>query len=235
MADCSSLPLFKKFSSFIHPVLKSRPAPKRYFFEADSSEGKQVFLVTLTASKEDGPVWKAAQELLEFGLKAASAQMRGAFGYDLVSADISGGMKTFIPANFSALLANHGKAMAPGEKRLIQYGPFWGVLSKRIPLDWGKIEFRSPVEIVPKETEKLDLYLKGIVNEGKTLCAEAATLHIVIQVVGGVPLLHPDHPAQKERLENYFGKEKGEGVKVYFFHKEALGPGVPEALPGVPG
>jgi len=86
--------------------------------------------------------------------------VKGFFGLELLSLSLSEGIQNFEAGAFVQLIINHAKKLEPGAKSVFQYGSFRFCLSKRIPEEWGKIEFKTHVEVFRKPRAQLDLFIK---------------------------------------------------------------------------
>lgn len=211
-----STKIFQVPGNFQELIFRGKPLDKVFAFAAKSGEEKKyIFLQTVICGAEDF-VWQAWQEMLEHALKAAAARVKGFFGFDLLTLEDAAGLANFNPAAFSQLLVNHSFTLANGQSRLIKYGQCYGILQKRLPEDWGKIDFKNPVEICRGEA-KLDLRLKKIWRE--TARYQDAERIYLFHDLGAEPVFKFGQEEQTSRLEKLLRKTKEAGAlpKVYFY------------------
>jgi hypothetical protein len=160
-----SLPFFSKLPPFQSAVYEGEAIPKVLRFQCLQEDREVPVYLASVMTREEGPVWKCCREMIEHALKLAAQQMKGFYGYELIAARLSAGLEHFNPQDFSKLLANHGAKMSPGQKRLIQYGSVWGLLTQRIPEDWGKIEFKTFVETAAQLPERPQAYVRSLLKK----------------------------------------------------------------------
>ncbi|MDD5217455.1 MAG: hypothetical protein PHN49_04320 [Candidatus Omnitrophica bacterium] len=196
------LPFLAKLPRFQSCSYLGEAGPKLIAFRGQTEEKVLTLFLAATIDKEESLLWKSCQEMLAQSFKVAAQSITGFFGYELLSADLSRGLAHFNPSDFSKLLANHSRQMSVGEKRLIQYGPFWGVWTKRLEERWGKIDLKTYVEVYPKSSARLDLYLKKILRD----CAVAGQEHlsetiVLLQVIGSRSVYCPGDQEQSGYLK----------------------------------
>ena len=83
---------------------------------------------------------------------------------DVLTKNIHREVKTYNHAEITALLINHARKCAPGEKRLIKYSSIYGILHKLNAVDWGKITLKTAVEVFKNKDCFLDLMLKNLIK-----------------------------------------------------------------------
>lgn len=189
---------------------------KVFVFEAlQGGEKKYIFLQTVICGAEDF-VWQAWQDMFTHAFQTAAARMKGFFGFELLTLEDASGLANFNPAAFSQLLVNHSFKLENGHSRLVKYGQCYGILQKRLPEDWGKIDFKNPVEIFRAEA-KLDLHIKKIWRE--TARYQAGEKICLFHDLGTEPVFKFGREEQTSRLEQLLRKTKAEGIlpKVYFY------------------
>lgn len=195
--DWLSLPFFAKLPPFQSAVYAGEAAEKVLRFKCGQEDKEILVDLVSVIGSEESLVWKSCREMFAYALKLAAQEMKGFFGYELLTADLSRGLAHFNPHDLAQLLTNHAAKMSPGESRLIQYGTFWGLLSKRIPEDWGKIEFKTCVEVYQKPPEQLDGYLLALLKK----CGPSAESALVIHSIGTKSLLQPANEVQSANLK----------------------------------
>ncbi len=163
---------FKLLPAFDSVEFQGIVPPGLYHYKLSiGSETRSLFCAWIVL-KEDSVAWQAFRELLGETLNRAASQMRGFFGLELLFTDLSGGLSNFHPGNLAQLIINHSKKLDPGKQILIHYASLWMMLSQRTAADWGKIDFKSRVEVISKH-QQLDLKLKKCLRDTEHLPNEA--------------------------------------------------------------
>ncbi len=111
-------------------------------------EGQECFLLTLSIIREEEAIiWEAAQDLLERCVWEATRRVQGVFTFELLTFDIHHEIQTFNYTEFGTLLVNSSLKTKPGEQRLVKYSSAYGILQKLVVERWGKITFKTSVEV----------------------------------------------------------------------------------------
>lgn len=134
-------------------------------FDIAGETGVRPFFMTSIISREEKMAWQAFQDLLDYAVGMAQKEMAGLFGLDILSVDIQNGVKHFHAGDFGKLLVNHARNLAADCKTLIRYGQLFGLLHKRVPADWGKLEVKTFVEIIDPKKTRCDLYVRKLLRE----------------------------------------------------------------------
>ncbi len=176
--------------------------PSLYHYKLEVGPEMRSLFCAWVVLKEDSLAWNAFQELFRETLNRAASQMRGFFGLELLFMDLSGGFSSFHPGNLAQLIINHSKQLEPGKQILVHYASLWMILSKRIVADWGKIDFKSRVEVISKP-EQLDLKLKGFLRNAANIPNEAGSPLFALFDLGQVPVLKFGAEEQTERIRRW--------------------------------
>ena len=159
--------IFKFLSGVSEIYFKGEAAPKCLRFQIQHKEvQRQVIMQSLIRGEEDA-LWESCRQLIDQSLKLATGQMKGFYGFELLTADLDHGIRNFVLNDFAALLANHARKLEVGDSRLIQYGGFFGKLSKRVEEDWGKLEWKHFILIYRADPPRLDLIFKKMLSLAK--------------------------------------------------------------------
>lgn len=173
---------------------------------AFQNEDNAVF-TSRVISGEESEVWKSCEQMLEHSVKAAAAKIAGFFGLELLSLNLIRGIKNFEPGALTQLITNHGKRLAPGERRIFPYGSFLFCLTKRIVNDWGKIDLKTYVEVYRKPRPQLDLLIKKKCAEVLDETRYAAkTKRLVISDLSHESIFRFGEEEQTARLADYLKK-----------------------------
>ena len=190
-------------------------------FQAD----EETFFVSRIISVEESEAWKACEEMLSHSVKMAASMVKGFYGLELISLKLRQGIQGFEASAFTQLLLKHAGKLEPGDKEVFQYGSFLFRLSKRIPNDWGKIEFKTYVDIIRKPRGELDLFVKKKGSDIiKELAAAPSQKNLVICDLGQESLFRFGEEPQTERLAKFLTKSRDSfekaHLKVFFEHPQ---------------
>ncbi|MDA9101058.1 hypothetical protein N9K06_00130 [Omnitrophica bacterium] len=160
--ELQSAAIFSGLPKFDSITYEGLLEPKIFQFEVTREELCRKFFLHSFMSEDDRLTWKAVCDLLDFSVKTAAQMVKGFYGFEVISAEMDENLRNFQPREFAKLLANHAAAMAPGQKRLIRFTQVYGILHKRIPEQWGKIDLSIEIEATAKARIKQSNYLKKI-------------------------------------------------------------------------
>ncbi|MFH1208238.1 MAG: hypothetical protein V1673_01600 [Candidatus Omnitrophota bacterium] len=152
MKDLLDANIFSGFPSWKSITFAGEVAAKILKFEvmAEGEDPRPLYLASII-SKDEKMAWQSFQDVLEHMMTPAQNNMRGFFGFDVLSVDIQNGIRNFDPKALSRLITNHARDLGPDQKALIRYGQLFALLHYRAPADWGKIEVKTHVEFFSQE------------------------------------------------------------------------------------
>ncbi len=174
--------------------------------------------------KEDALAWTSFRELWDQTVRLAAAQMQGFFGLELIFFDLKEGLSSFHPGNLAQLIVNHSKKLDLGAQILIRYASLWMVLSKRTVEDWGKIDFKSRMDMVSKPGQ-LDLTLKKMTQEVSGFGKESQPPLFLIMDLGEMPVFKFGSEEQTDRIHRWLEslqKNNQSMPQIYFYHQGKL-------------
>ena len=123
------------------------------------------FLVLNVIRKDEDVMWDAVEDLLKRSvIQAATGGVHGVYTFELLTVDIHKEVKTFNPNELAAVLVNHARKATPGTTRLIKYSTVYGLLQKLVHEDWGKIAFKTAVEVFKDKPHFLDVLVKQLIK-----------------------------------------------------------------------
>ncbi|MCK5213771.1 MAG: hypothetical protein KAR05_00270 [Candidatus Omnitrophica bacterium] len=202
--DISASPVFCHLPKFDTVSFMGFVSEKVQLFKA-RREGEDFIILGLMIVKTDDKfVWDSCRDLLDQSITAASAKMSGVFQFDLLSFDLHREIKTFSAQELSQVLMNLGRKLAVGRQALLKYSSVYGLLKKLVVEDWGKIVFRTPVDIYYKTPEQLNLLLKKVCNA--KVNAKGRKI-VVINDLSQEPIFDKGNQAQQARLAKEFGSQ----------------------------
>lgn len=161
-------------------------------------EGQECVLLAVTLIRKDEDfLWESAQDLLLRSVYDAAAAVRGVYTFDLLTFDFHRETNTFKPSELTQLILNHSFKLKPGEQRLIKYSSSYGLLQKLGDESWGKIVFKSAVEVFGDDPKFLFSLVKRMLKDSEY------SRHPLIALVNDVsanPLYEPQNKVQQDLL-----------------------------------
>jgi hypothetical protein len=91
--------------------------------------------------------------------------VRGFFIFDLLTIDIHKEIKTFKHAELSAVIMNVASRLAPGEIKMVKYSSVYALIQKTVDSDWGKITFKTAVNVFKDKPDYLDILIKQLLKD----------------------------------------------------------------------
>src|SRR3989338_649797 len=147
--------LFKHLPLFDAIHYHGHPDGKVQLYKA-LREDEECHLLALTIIREEEAVlWESAEDLLGRSVSEAALRVQGIFTFDLLTFDVHHEIKTFNYAELTTLIVNHSLKLKPGTQRLIKYSSTYGILQKMVDESWGKIVFKTEVEVYKNKPEFL--------------------------------------------------------------------------------
>lgn len=238
MKDLLQAKVFSGFPSWKAIAYKKERTPKILQFEV-TGDGEVLRPLYLTSiiSKDEKMAWQSFQGVLEHTMMLAQTNLRGFFGFDVLTVDLQTGIKNFDPKALSQLIVNHSKTLGPDQKVLIRYGQVFALLHYRAPApacrpgrEWGKVEVKTHVEFfsqasalveVTEASVKVALMGSGSKNKNsagdqldlllKKLLKESGKEPNAIYIAHDLsvsPVWDPANELQQQRIHAWLEKEK---------------------------
>ena len=202
--DIHSSSMFAVLPRFEEVFFKGFVADNVQHFEA-TREGETCSILSLTTIRhEEKFFWESCRELLEHSIQLAGQDIRGVYSFDLMTFDALRELKTFSYQELARLMVSSSQKLSVGEQKLIKYSSCFGILRKLAAEDWGKITFRSSVEVFNKTPEQLDLLVKRLLN---CLIPLKGNKIAVICDLSQDAIWQPDNVEQRQRLIKFFEKQ----------------------------
>lgn len=154
--------------------------------------------------KDEDVMWQAFHDLIARSISDAALSARGVYVFDVLTQDIYGEVKTYNHAEITALLVNHARKCAIGEKRLVRYSSIYGILHKLNAGNWGKITLKTAVEIFKDRDSFLDLMLKKLIKNFE-FAGEPGLL--MINDLSKDPIYNAQDEVQQKRLTALMAKQ----------------------------
>jgi len=115
--------------------------------------------------KDELILWDAVEDFLKRSTIDAASRIRGAYIFDLLTIDIHKEIKTFKHAELTTVIINVASTLAPGEIKMIKYSSVYALIRKTVVSDWGKITFKTAVDVFKDKPDYLDLLIKQLIND----------------------------------------------------------------------
>jgi hypothetical protein len=162
-------------------------------------EDQICHLLTLNFIRDDEKLlWDAVEDFVKRSTIAATGSMHGVFIFDLLTIDIHKEAKTFKHAELSAVIVNVASTMAAGEIRMIRYSSVYALLQKTVAADWGKITFKTAVDVFKDKPEYLDLLIKRLLHD---YVFPRDPVILLLNDLSQNPVFDPQNEKQKQRIK----------------------------------
>jgi hypothetical protein len=152
------MPLFDEISYIGHNEEKVRQ------YEA-IRENQVCNLLALNFIRKDEKIlWEAVEDFLKRSTINATPHVHGSYIFDLLTIDIHKEIKTFNHAELSAVIINEARKLTPGGIKMIKYSSVYALFHKTIAEDWGKIIFKSAVDVFKDKADFFDILIKQLLK-----------------------------------------------------------------------
>jgi len=129
-------------------------------------EGQSCDILSLNFIRHDEKLlWDAVEDFVKRSTISATASVRGAYIFDLLTIDIHKEIKTFKHSEFTTVIINTASKLSPGQVRMVKYSSAYALLHKTIAEDWGKIIFKTAVNVFKDKADYLDLLIKQLLKD----------------------------------------------------------------------
>lgn len=110
-------------------------------------------------------LWDAIEDFLKRATASATASVHGNYIFDLLTVDIHKEIKTFKHTELSAVIVNVASKLAPGQVKMIKYSSVYALIRKTLDGDWGKIAFKTAVNVFKDKPDYFDLLIKQLLKD----------------------------------------------------------------------
>jgi hypothetical protein len=153
------MPLFDEISYAGHNEDKVRQ------YKAIREEQKCNLLTLNFIRKDEKILWEAVEDFIKRSTINATSGVHGVYIFDLLTIDIHKELKTFNHAELSAVIMNVARKLSPGEVTMIKYSSAYALIKKTISEDWGKITFKTAVDVFKDKPDFLDILVKQLLKD----------------------------------------------------------------------
>ncbi|MDP2653757.1 MAG: hypothetical protein Q8Q08_06970 [Candidatus Omnitrophota bacterium] len=190
--------LFRHLPIFDVIHYHGHPDGKVQLYKAVREEQECHLLALTVIRKEEDFLWDSAEDLLERSMYEAAARVHGIYTFDLLTFDIHNEVKTFNYAELVTMVAGNSRKIPPGEQRLVKYSSAYGILQKMVAEEWGKIVFKTSVDIYKDKPVFLDLLIKKLFQLSGPYAHKP--LIILLNDLSSEPIFNPGDKDQQKRL-----------------------------------
>ena len=153
------MPLFDEISYAGHNEDKVRQ------YKA-ARENQTCNILSLNFIRNDEKIlWDAVEDFVKRSTISATSSVHGNYIFDLLTIDIHKEIKTFKHSELTTLIINTAVRLAPGEVKMIEYSSVYALIQKTIDSDWGKITFKTAVNVFKDKPDYLDLLIKWLLKD----------------------------------------------------------------------
>jgi hypothetical protein len=162
-------------------------------------EGQACNILALNYIRDDEKIlWDAVEDFVKRSVIDAAFRVRGVHVFDLLTIDIHKEVKTFKHAEFTAVILNESIRLAPGEITLIKYSSAYALFRKATIEDWGKITFKTAVDVFKDKPDYLDLLIKRLL---KDFIFPRDPVILLLNDLSQNPVFDPQNETQQKRLK----------------------------------
>ena len=186
------MPLFDEISYVGHNEDKVRQ------FKA-VREGQACKILALNFIRNDEKIlWDAVEDFVKRSTINATSSVRGVYIFDLLTIDIHKEIKTFKHAEFTTVIINTASKLAPGQIKMVKYSSAYALIQKTISEDWGKITFKTAVNVFKDKPDYLDLLIKQLLGD---FIFPRDPVILLLNDLSQNPVFDPQNKMQQARLK----------------------------------
>ncbi len=162
-------------------------------------ENQSCNILALNFIRDDEKIlWDAVEDFVKRSTIDAAASMRGVYIFDLLTIDIHKEIKSFKQAELTAVIINTARTLAPGEITMIKYSSVYALIRKTVDSDWGKIAFKTAVNVFKDKPDYLDLLIKELLKDQGF---SHDPLVLLLNDLSQNPVFDPHNELQQTRLK----------------------------------
>ena len=143
-------------------------------------------------------LWEAVEDFVKRSTIDATSAVRGVYIFDLVAIDIHREIKTFKHSELTTVIINEACRLAPGEIEMIKYSSVYALIHKTVACDWGKINFKTAVDVFKDKPDYLDILIKQLLKD-YTFSNVPVTL--LLNDLSQNPIFDPQNKTQQARIK----------------------------------
>lgn len=162
-------------------------------------ENQACIILSLNFIRNDEKIlWDAIEDFIKRSTISATASVHGAYIFDLLTIDIHKEIKTFKHAELAAVIINTAIKLAPGQTKMIKYSSAYALLQKTVDFEWGKINFKTAVNVFKDKPDYLDLLIKQLL---KDFTFSHDPVILLLNDLSQNPIFDPQNQTQQSRIQ----------------------------------
>jgi len=162
-------------------------------------ENQACIILSLNFIRNDEKIlWDAIEDFIKRSTISATASVHGAYIFDLLTIDIHKEIKTFKHAELAAVIINTAIKLAPGQTKMIKYSSAYALLQKTVDFEWGKINFKTAVNVFKDKPDYLDLLIKQLL---KDFTFSHDPVILLLNDLSQNPIFDPQNVTQQSRIQ----------------------------------
>ncbi|MFA6358519.1 MAG: hypothetical protein WCY09_07690 [Candidatus Omnitrophota bacterium] len=129
-------------------------------------ENQPCIILSLNFIRIDEKIlWDAVEDLIKRSTSSATSSVHGSYIFDLLTIDIHKEIKTFKHAELAAVIVNVASKLSTGQIKMVKYSSAYALFRKTVDFEWGKIVFKTAVDVFKDKPEYLDLLIKQLLKD----------------------------------------------------------------------
>jgi hypothetical protein len=161
-------------------------------------EGQGCTLLALNFIRNDEKLlWDAVEDFVKRSTINAVSSVHGLYIFDLLTIDIHKEIKTFKHAELTSLIINTASKLAPEEITMVKYSSVYALVHKTVAEDWGKITFKTAVDVFKDKADYLDILVKQLL---KDFVFARDPVILLLNDLSQNPIFDPQNKTQQARL-----------------------------------
>jgi len=162
-------------------------------------EGQPCNILTLNFIRHDEKIlWEAVEDFVKRSTISAVSGIRGVYVFDLLTIDIHREIKSFRHSEFASVIVNSAVRLTPGDTKMIKYSSAYALFHKTVDADWGKINFKTAVNVFKDKPDYLDLLIKCFLKD--YVYAHEPVI-LLLNDLSQNPVFDPKNEIQQERIK----------------------------------
>ncbi len=161
-------------------------------------ENQACLILTLNFIRKDELIlWDAVEDFIKRSTINATSGVHGGYIFDLLTIDIHKEISTFNHSELSTVIMNVARKLTPGGIKMIKYSSLYALLQKTIDVDWGKITFKSAVNVFKDSPDYLDLLIKQLLKDFRF---PREPVILILNDLSQNPIFDPQNETQQSRI-----------------------------------
>ena len=190
--------LFQHMPLFDEISYVGRNEDKVRQYKVVREEQARTLLVLNFVRNDEKILWDAVEDFIKRSTISATSGVRGVFIFDLLTIDIHKEIKTFKHAELTTLIMNEAVKLSAGKIRMLKYSSVYALFHKTVDYDWGKITFKTAVDVFKDKPDYLDLLVKQLL---KDFIFASEPVILLLNDLSQNPIFDPQNGMQQQRLK----------------------------------